>query len=180
MPRINPWVGRTRRTRARAEVCRFFKASLLVAARSGAEAQNYRRFLYFECFGLLRKGNRQSKIVHITFLKMSCGDPVLTTGGIVNRAGDCLGDYRGILMLSILAAIAALAGAVTHAPSFLAERGCLAEAVLAESELAKEPEDADQMVAYDIYQRSVDGRWGKTLCDTVAMKYPLARCGWCE
>ena len=52
------------------------------------------------------------------------------------------------------------------------EEDCLTEAVLAESTLAKEPLAADQQVAYSIVLRTIDGRFGPTICETVNLSYP--------
>jgi|GEM_PF-4712710 len=52
---------------------------------------------------------------------------------------------------------------------------CLSEAVLAESTMAKEPLEADQAVAYSVHLRSLDGRWGKTVCDTVNKRYGVKK-----
>jgi len=52
------------------------------------------------------------------------------------------------------------------------EEDCLTEAVLAESTLAKEPFEGDQLVAYSIVLRTIDGRFGSTICETVNLSYP--------
>src|SRR5689334_18763330 len=52
------------------------------------------------------------------------------------------------------------------------ELECLTEAVLAESTLARgEPIEADQAVAYTIYLRSQDPRFGPGVCKTVHTRY---------
>ncbi len=74
--------------------------------------------------------------------------------------------------LSVLGAL----GLGPQMTSFAQEMKCLTEAVLAESALVKtEDEEADAVVALSIYNRSLDGRWGKTegktVCETVNTRW---------
>jgi hypothetical protein len=60
---------------------------------------------------------------------------------------------------------------LSHAPAFAqTELDCLTEAVLAESTLAKEPIEGDQIVAYSIYLRSTR-TWGPGICTTIGRRY---------
>jgi len=69
-----------------------------------------------------------------------------------------------------------LIGVLGLAPQMTAyakQLGCLTQAVLAESALVRTETDvADAAVALSIYNRSLDGRWGASVCETVHMRYP--------
>jgi len=52
---------------------------------------------------------------------------------------------------------------------------CAARAVLIESTIPKESVDGQAAVAEALKNRTGDGRWGITVCDTVNMKYKVVR-----
>ena len=61
------------------------------------------------------------------------------------------------------------------APVSAQDLACVTRAVLLESTIPKESELGQATVARAIVNRTEDGRWGKTICDTVNMKYTTVR-----